>query len=325
VGAAAFLAATLLLAACDKRSPSMLDPKGPEAHRIAGVWWLMFGLAAAVYVVVAGFIVFAMLRGRRTAAGRESRISENHFIWLGGIIVPAVILLVLAVATVDSSNHLRAAERDPLKIEVVGKRWWWAVTYPDEHITTANEIHVPVGRPIELGLDSDNVIHSFWVPQLGGKVDLIPGQHNVWRFKADKPGTYRGTCAEYCGLQHAKMAFLVIAQTPASFDTWALQRQNPPSGPTDQLQANGQQVFLRAPCAGCHTVRGTSAQGTIGPDLTDFGSRRTIGSATVPNTPGYLGGWIVDAQTIKQGSLMPPIALEPRDVQALIAYLESLK
>ena len=319
------LAGAVLTACSNKGSPSMLDPKGPEAHRIAGVWWLMFGLATAVYVIVAGFIIVAMLRGRRTASGKGSRISDGHFIWIGGIIVPAVILLVLAVATVDSSNHLRAAERDPLRIEVVGKRWWWAVDYLDQHFTTANEVHVPVGRPIELGLDSDNVVHSFWVPQLGGKVDLIPGQHNVWRFKADRVGTYRGTCAEYCGIQHAKMSFLVVAQTPASFDTWALRRENPPSVPAGQLEANGEQVFVRAPCAGCHTVRGTSAQGTIGPDLTDFGSRSTIGSATVPNSPGYLGGWIVDAQTIKPGALMPPISLEPRDTQALIAYLESLK
>src|SRR5205807_8251553 len=166
------------------------------------------------------------------------------------------------------------------------------------------------------GLDSDNVIHSFWVPQLGGKVDLIPGQHNVWRFKATKEGTYRGECAEYCGLQHARMNFVLIAQTPASFDTWALQREQPPSGPTNQLEANGQVVFMRAPCAGCHTIRGTPATGTIGPDLTDFGSRKTIAANTVPNTPGYLGGWIVNAQSIKPGALMPPIPLDAQDVQA---------
>jgi cytochrome c oxidase subunit 2 len=199
------------------------------------------------------------------------------------------------------------------------------VRYPDQDIITANEIHVPVGRPLEIGLDSDNVIHSFWVPQLGGKLDLVPGQHNVWRAKATKAGTYRGECAEYCGIQHARMNFLIIAQTPASFDTWALQHQRPPSEPTGQLEANGQQVFMRAPCAGCHTIRGTVANGTIGPDLTDIGSRRTLGANTVPNTPGYLAGWVVDSQSIKPGNLMPPIPLNADDLQALLAYLRSLK
>jgi len=322
--AGAVLAATVLVS-CSRHSPSIVDPKGTEAHKIAGVWWLMCGLAAGVYVVVAGFILVASFRGRGTVQGRPSRLGDSHFIWIGGIIVPAVILLVLAATTVNASNNLRTAEKNPLRIEVVGKRWWWAVSYPDQHFTTANEVHIPAGRPIEIGLDSDNVIHSFWVPQLGGKLDLIPGQHNVWRMKASKAGTYRGECAEYCGLQHARMNFVVIAQTPASFDTWALQHERPPSEPAGQLEANGQQVFMRSPCAGCHTIRGTPAGGTIGPDLTDVGGRRTLGANTIPNTPGYMAGWIVDSQSIKPGNLMPPMALDPKDLQAVLAYLRSLK
>jgi len=316
---------TTFIACSTKRSPSITDPKGSEAHTIAGVWWLMCGLAAAVYIVVGGFILVAAFRGRGTPEGRPSRIRDNTFIWVGGIIVPALILLVLGAATVHASNTLRKPEKNALRIEVVGKRWWWAVSYPDLKFDTADEVHIPVGRPIEIGLDSDNVIHSFWVPQLGGKVDLIPGQHNVWRMKATKEGTYRGECAEYCGLEHAKMNFLVVAQSPASFDTWALRHQRPPSEPVSQLAANGQVVFMRAPCAGCHTIRGTTAQGTIGPDLTDIGSRLTLGANTVPNTEGYLGGWIVNSQTIKPGNLMPPIPLSSNDLQALIAYLRSLK
>ncbi len=323
----AFVAAGLVfLTACSTHgSPYMFDPKGPEAHRITSVWWLMFTLAAVVYVVVAGFIFVAAFRGRRSETGKPSRITDNGFIVVGGIAVPFVILMVLAWATVDATNHVRRPEKNPLKIEVVGKRWWWSVEYPDQHFTTANEVHVPVGRPIELGLDAADVIHSFWVPQIGGKVDLIPGQHNVWRFKVDEPGTYRGQCAEYCGVQHAHMAFLVVAESPAAFDTWALRRENPPSGPTGQLEATGQMVFMRSPCAGCHTIRGTAATGTIGPDLTDVGSRKMLGAATVPNDEGHLAGWILDAQTIKPGALMPPISIEPRDLQALLAYLRSLK
>ena len=313
------------LACSTKKSPALTDPKSTEAHTIANVWWLMCGLAAAVYIVVAGFILIAALRGRGSETGKVSRVRDSTFIWVGGIIVPAVILLILGAATVHASDTLRRPEKDPLRIEVVGKRWWWSVSYPTYGFTTANEVHVPVGRPLEIGLDSDNVIHSFWVPQLGGKVDLIPGQHNVWRLKATKEGTFRGECAEYCGLQHAKMNFLVIAQSAASFDTWALRHQKPPSEPVSQLAANGQMIFMRAPCAGCHTIRGTTANGTIGPDLTDIGSRLALGANTVPNTEGYLAGWISNSQTIKPGNLMPPIPLSASDLQALVAYLRSLK
>ena len=316
---------TTFVACSTKRSPAITDPKGSEAHTIAGVWWLMCGLAAAVYIVVGGFILVAAFRGRRSEGGKASRIRDNTFIWVGGLIVPAVILLVLGAATVHASNSLRKPEKDPLRIEVVGERWWWAVRYPDLKFDTANEVHIPVGRPIEIGLDSDNVIHSFWVPQLGGKLDLIPGQHNVWRLKATKEGTFRGECAEYCGLQHAKMNFLVVAQSPASFDTWALRHKQPQSEPTSQLAANGQVVFMRAPCAGCHTIRGTTANGTIGPDLSDVGSRLALGANTIPNTDGYLSGWIVNSQTIKPGNLMPPISLSPDELRALTAYMESLK
>jgi cytochrome c oxidase subunit 2 len=323
---AAIVALLLFFVACsNKRSPAITDPKGSEAHTIAGVWWLMCGLAAAVYIVVASFILVAAFRGRRTEGGRPSRVRDSTFIWVGGIIVPAVILFVLGAATVHAANTLRQPEKNPLRIEVVGKRWWWAVAYPDQKITTANEIHVPVGRPLEIGLDSDNVIHSFWVPQLGGKVDLIPGQHNVWRVKATKEGTFRGECAEYCGLQHAKMNFLVVAQSPASFDTWALRHQQTPPAPDNQSAANGQVVFMRAPCAGCHTIRGTTANGTIGPDLSDVGARQALGANTIPNTDGFLSGWIVNSQTIKPGNLMPPIPLSSSDLQALVAYLRSLK
>jgi cytochrome c oxidase subunit 2 len=316
---------TTFVACSSKRSPAITDPKGSEAHTIAGVWWLMFGLATAVYVVVGGFILVAAFRGRGSEEGKASRIRDNTFIWVGGLIVPALILLVLGAATVHASNSLRKPEKNPLRIEVVGKRWWWAVNYPDLKFDSANEVHIPVGRPIEIGLNSDNVIHSFWVPQLGGKLDLIPGQHNVWRFKATQEGTFRGECAEYCGLQHAKMNFVVIAQSPASFDTWAVRHRLPSPAPDNQLAANGQVVFMRAPCAGCHTIRGTTANGTIGPDLSDIGSRTTLGANTVPNTEGYLAGWISNSQTIKPGNLMPPIPLSANDLQSLIAYLRSLK
>jgi cytochrome c oxidase subunit 2 len=316
------LAATLALAACSG-STDALDAHGSESRHIAGLWWLMFGLAAGVYAVVAGFIVLAALRGRRgKPAG--SRISPNIFIIVGGVLVPTLILLVLAVVTVTTTNALRKASDDALRVEVQGERWWWEVRYPGRQIVTANEVRVPVGQPVEIGLVSDNVIHSFWVPELAGKVDTIPGQRNVLRFTAEKAGTYLGVCAEFCGIQHAHMGFRVIALSPGAFERWAAARAAPPRQPDSEVTAQGQLLFQRLPCAGCHTVRGTEARGKVGPDLTDFTSRATIGAGAAGNTPKNLARWIREAQSIKPGALMPDLTLSDDDVAALVSYLESL-
>ncbi len=309
----------VLLAACSKASPNALEPKGPDARSIADVAWLMFAMATAVYVVVAGFIIVGALRG-----AKASRISDNAFIWVGGLFAPIAILAILAVVTVKTTDSLRTPDPNPLKIEATGFQYWWAVEYPDEKVTTANEIRVPAGRPVEIGLHSKDVIHSFWVPELAGKVDMVPGQRNVIRFTADKPGEYRGQCAEFCGLQHAKMAFLVVAEEPGDYERWVIRQQRPRSGPSSEREAAGEQVFMRSSCAGCHAVRGTEAQGTLGPDLSDFGSRRTIGAVAVPNTRGHLAGWIENSQSIKPGNLMPPVQLEPDELLNLIEYLEGL-
>ena len=313
----------LLLAACSDNAPSALDTHAPQAHRIADIWWLMLVLAVVVYVVVAGFILVALVRGRRTETGKPAKFSDNRFIVVGGILVPAIILGVLAVETVRATADLRESPPGALHIEVVGKQWWWEVRYPGTGVVTANEIRVPVGRPVEIGMTSTDVNHSLWVPELNGKVDLIPGEHTVTRFTAQRAGTYRGQCAEFCGIQHAKMAFLVVADD--DFDGWLARHRQPPPAPASSLAATGRRVFTREACAGCHTIRGTSARGTLGPDLTDFGGRRTLGAVSVRNNRGNLAGWIVNAQSIKPGNLMPPISLEPDELQALLAYLESLK
>lgn len=323
------VALALALAACSKDSPSALDGKGPEARRIAGVSWLMFGLAGAVYVVVAGFIVMAIVRGRRRQEDSPKPAREpkdDTFIWFGGIVAPVVILAVLAVVTITTTQDLRAVEQGELRIQVVAKRWWWDVRYPDAGVATANEIHIPAGRPIDIELTSDNVIHSFWVPQLAGKVDTIPGQTNHLRLKASEPGTYRGACAEYCGIQHANMSYLVIADPPADFDRW-LTRRSSGAGltPGSEQASRGQVVFNRESCSGCHAVRGTPATATIGPDLSNFGEREAIGSLTVPNTPENLSRWITEPEKVKPGNLMPPTALSPDDLAAVVAYLEGLK
>lgn len=303
----------------------MLDTKGHEASRIAGVWWLMFGLAAAVYAVVAGFVLRAVVRGRRREPDRPSALTDNHWIAIGGVVAPVLILVVVAVATVDTTAALRKPERGALVIDVHGKDWWWAVRYPGTGIVTANEIHIPIRRPIEIRLTSDNVIHSFWVPQIGGKVDVIPGQPNVFRFRVDTAGSYRGQCAEFCGIQHANMAFRLIADTPGLYERWVAAHRHPPSEPASELAALGQVAFQRLPCAGCHTVRGTQAHGHVGPDLTDLGARRTLGAGAIENTPAHLARWIRDAPSIKPGIAMPPLDISDTDARALVAYLESLR
>jgi cytochrome c oxidase subunit II len=319
------LAVSVLVAAgCGGHSPSMLHARGSESQRIAGIWWLMFGLAAAVYAGVGGFIVWSIVRGRRRTPG-DGSVSENNWIVWGGVVMPILILAVLAVVTVQATTELRKPETGALRVEVTGKRWWWQVSYVGTGFTTANEIHLPAGRPIEIGLDSDNVIHSFWVPELAGKVDMIPGQHNVLRFTPRTPGTFLGECAEFCGLEHARMDFVVIVQTATDFDRWLVRHEITASAPDSEAATEGEAVFMRQSCAGCHTIRGTPAEGVVGPDLTDFGERSSIGARTIENTPSNLAGWISDAQAAKPGALMPPISLSSRDVKSLVAYLEGLK
>ena len=190
---------------------------------------------------------------------------------------------------------------------------------------TANELHIPVGRPVVVKLQSPDVIHSLWVPNLAGKKDLIPGRTTALRLRADQPGIYRGQCAEFCGFQHAKMALLVIAEHPEEYERWAQSQRESARMPESDLAKRGQRVFLTAPCVMCHAIQGTPANGKTGPDLTHVASRRTLAAATVPNTRGYLAGWIVDPQHIKPGTNMPAITLAPDDLQALLAYLESLR
>ena len=307
------------LAACSG-SPSALDPHSPGAHHISGLWWLMFVLAVAVYLVVAGLVVVAFVRRRRPPSERVSR----HFILYGGVVVPVVILAVLAVYTVRTTNALVAGPA-ALQVEVVGEQWWWRVTYPTDGITTANEIHVPVGQPVDVVLTSDNVVHSFWVPQLAGKTDLIPGQTNHLSFTADRAGTYRGQCAEFCGLEHARMAFEVVVDSPTAYAQWVAAQQAVPAPPADALARQGAALFVDGSCAGCHTVAGTTATGTAGPDLTHVGSRRTLAANVLPNTPDGMTRWLAATQDVKPGARMPQLDLSASDVSALVAYLEGLR
>ena len=313
-----------LTAGCNSKS-SIVNGKGSEADRIANVWWLMFGLAVFVYVVVAAFILYASTRGHRKGQ-TTSRLRDNAFIWIGGVVGPVVILAVLAVVTVTTTSDLRRPSGNELRIDVVGKLWWWAVTYPGEGVTTANEMYLPAGRPVEIVLTSDNVIHSFWVPELAGKQDLIPGQTNRLRFTPEVVGTYLARCAEFCGVQHTHMGLRVYVVSTVEYGRWLARRQIASREPASETAEAGQVAFQREACAGCHTIAGTTATGVVGPDLTDIGARQALGAGVLLNNPQNLERWIRNAPSVKPGVLMPPfLTLSDREVSDMVAYLESLK
>jgi len=324
----------LLSAACAGREvntgvPSILDARGPAADSIAFLWWIMLGLGALVLAIVGGLLIYiAVARRRQPAEVDEALIDEDRgrrWLWLGGVILPAILLPIVFFFNLDSLAALSHAARAPeVIVEVEGQRWWWEVRYPDEQIVTANEIHIPVGQRVELRLTSRDVIHSFWVPQLQGKIDMVPGETTTLWLQADEAGEYRGICAEFCGAQHARMQFVVVASAPEDFALWVAGQQEPAPEPADEITRRGQQVFLGSACVYCHTIRGTNATGDVGPDLTHLASRRTLAAGTLPNTRGHLAGWIVDPQHIKPGNLMPPTSLPAEDLIPLLEYLDTL-
>ncbi|HEV3484293.1 MAG TPA: cytochrome c oxidase subunit II, partial [Vicinamibacterales bacterium] len=285
------------------RIQSALDAAGLQAGRIEVLWWIMFWVCAAVYVAVIGALVIAMVRGRSADRARpgEGSLLRGVAVATGLTVVILVGLLVASVVTGRAIGSLSSSE--PVMIRVTGYQWWWKVEYPhsdpSQHFTTANELHLPVGRPVAVRLQSADVIHSFWVPNLHGKMDLIPGRENWIWIQADTPGVYRGQCAEFCGLQHAHMSLVVIAESSDQYEQWAHAQRQPAAPPTTPQQSRGLNIVERGPCAMCHAIRGTIAGAVFGPDLTHFASRSTIGAGTAPNTRGYLAGWIADPQQLK--------------------------
>lgn len=319
------VAAALLLAAC-AGAPSMIEPKGPGAARIADLWWLLLGIGGLVFLAVMLFLLMALFRRRHQSDDAAGLHTGSRIVLYAGIIGPAAILIGVFGFTVAALNALATPDiDDPYTIHVIGRQWWWEVRYPHWQMETANEIHIPAGRPVRLQLSSDDVIHSFWVPELNGKLDLVPGQTNEFWLEADRPGIYRGFCAEFCGIQHAKMQFLIIAEPEETFTAWAEAQGRPAPEPAEPQAIEGRQVFLDAGCMHCHTIAGTHATGDLGPDLTHLAGRRTLGAASVPNNRGNLGGWIADPQHIKPGALMPPTPLTGGELQALLDYLATLE
>lgn len=327
---AVLILGTVLAAGCAPTAvtPNSLDPQGPAAARIANLWWLMVALGGLTYLMVLGFLLLALWRRRGAEGAQEGNWQRRSRLLIlgGGLIFPAFVLLTLYGLTLNTLSALNLpAQSDRLLIEVVGHQWWWEVNYPHQRIRTANEIHIPVGEPVELKLTAADVIHSFWVPELHGKLDLLPGRTNTWWLEAERPGEYWGVCAEFCGTQHAKMLFVVVAEPEAEFQAWLAAQQQPAAPPAGPLSQRGQALFMEAGCDECHTVQGTGALGDLGPDLTHFASRLTLGAGIAPNNRGHLAGWVVDPHGLKPGNLMPATPLNGEDLIALLAYLESLE
>lgn len=312
---------------------SALDPHGAQARTIAHLFWGFVAVCSAVWVLVLIALGIALWRRRpaRTDPLSVDSSAERRSLRAIGVCVTAtaLVMIIFTVTSFFSQRILLASPGASLEVKVRGHQWWWEVQYRDPQaggvFTTANEIHIPVGQFVSILLDSDDVIHSFWVPSLTGKIDQIPGHENELQLIADRPGIYRGQCAEFCGQQHAKMGFLIIASPPDEFAAWAdAQRHSAVSAPEPERQ-DGDRVFIGRGCALCHTIAGTGAGGVLGPDLTHVASRRTLAAGTVPLNPGNLASWIADPQHIKPGAQMPAMPLSGQDLSHLVAYLMGLK
>lgn len=336
-------AALLLVAGCHRgHVQSAVHPAGGPSAEAAWLWWLLCGVFAAVFAIVVVMLAVAVFRPRdedepdadetgktdaeKAGANRAGGLGTG-FIVTAGVVVPSVILFALLIVALRSTAAMQPPAEGPT-IRVVGHQWWWDVRYPDEGIVTANELHIPVGVPVRIELRSADVVHSFWVPNLNGKMDLLPEKDNVTWLQADRPGVFRGQCAEYCGTQHALMGLEVVALPQDEYDAWVAERQSdPPPAPPERVAEliRGRLLFFDAGCSKCHAIGETAAIAEKGPDLTHIGSRRTLGAAVLPNDSENLEAWIVDPHAFKPGNLMPPTNLEPADLRALVAYLNSLK
>jgi cytochrome c oxidase subunit 2 len=302
---------------------SALDPQGPAAADIVSIWWTMLIGGTAIFVAVMGLLLYALL-----ARGPRPRLSDRVLVVGGGIVFPGVVLTALLVYTVAVGARLAGGPpRDALVVDVTGHMWWWDVRYADaggaHALATANELRIPVGRPVHLRVRSNDVIHSFWVPNLAGKIDMIPGRTNAITVRADAPGVYRGQCAEFCGQQHTQMALHVVAEPPEAWERWFASRRLPSvSGPGHD---DGRRLFVDAGCGACHALRGLADPPSgLAPDLTHVGSRPTLAAGLLPNTPGTLAAWIAGSQALKPGNRMPSFeTLTGEELTTLAAFLSA--
>jgi cytochrome c oxidase subunit 2 len=352
--------ARLLLQPVAVAPQTALEAGGPGAARIGDLWNVMLLLGAITTVIVLVVMAIALFRRRgghelppeadrpadprgelanvetggrgHEGEGRpESERKGTRWMLIGGVAFPAVVLVILLVFSLRTLSAVspRRASDAPLTVEVIGKQWWWQVRYasadPSLTFETANEIRIPVGTRVRVKLESSDVIHSFWVPGLQGKTDMVPGRINVTWLQADKPGVWRGQCAEFCGVQHAKMGLVVVAEPRERFEQWLSAQRRAALPPRDSIAASGLAAFVSTGCVLCHRVRGTPAAGRTGPDLTHVGSRLTLAAGEFPNTRGHIQGWIGNPQALKPGSRMPAVALTSDQLHSIAYYLTTLR
>jgi cytochrome c oxidase subunit 2 len=308
-----------------------LHAAGPAAAPTMRLGWALAAICVTVTIVIAGLLIAAIVRKRPPAASHSLNAESGgmRWIYIGTSVSSVVLLAMLVYILITLESVATPATHPQLSITVTAYDWWWKVDYADDpnparNFSTANEIHIPVGEPVKIALKSADVVHAFWVPQLAGKTQTIPGQTNEQWIEADRAGIYRGQCSQFCGAQHAHMAFEVVAQSAADFNAWRDAQGQPAASANDSGVAAGRHLFAER-CAGCHTIRGTDANGRQAPDLTHLNARRTIAAGEVTNTPDHVLDWIQHAQSIKPEALMPSIALSANDAAALSAYLDTLR
>ncbi len=322
---AAFLAALAVgLAGCASQSPGMFQTHSAGAHDIAVLTYTMFAILSLVLITVWSLLAYVVIRFRDRPESEASRTRGNTTVEVLWTAIPAVIVAVLFALTMQTTGKLTGGP-DAVSLTVTGHQWWWQVKYAGADFETANEIHLPAGTAITADLLSADVIHQFSCPQVTGKVQMIPGTVNHVSFLPITAGTYLGVCAQFCGVQHAHMHFLLIVQPPAQFEKWFANQMKPAVKPTGAQAIAGATAIAGLPCASCHTIRGTSLDGTYGPDLTHLASRTSIAAVTLTNTPANLYRWIADPGSVKPGVLMPTIVIAPQTRHEIVAYLDELK
>jgi cytochrome c oxidase subunit II len=328
------LLAAVLLAGCTNAPMTTMAPKSNFAQWIHTLYWQVIGWDTLILLIVlaawllALFVFSTRYHGEREAPPEKHEHMALEVVWTVG---PALVILAIAIPTVRTTFRAQPPEppANALEVDVTAHQWWWEIEYPDQEIRTANEIHIPVGQPVTFQLKSADVIHSFWVPALGGKRDVVPGHTNTLDLTPTVPGTYLGQCAEFCGLSHANMRLRVFVDTPQRFKAWVADQTAPaavPGLPPEALtpvQA-GARLYASSPCVTCHSINGSSTQ-RIGPDLTHFASRTTLAGATLANTPANVAAWIHDPEALKPGAQMPKLGMDSEQISDLVAYLKSLK
>jgi cytochrome c oxidase subunit 2 len=305
----------------------MFHPVSPQELQTSNLFIAVLIIAAFIFALVCGVLLYSIIRFRARPGWEEPTqqfgVPRLEIAWTA---IPIVLLLVVFGFTVRAMNLVEpSAASGPDDIVITGHQWWWEIYYPGTGVVTANEIHLPVGKKMQVRLESDDVIHGLWLPQLGGKIDLVPGQTNHMWLEADKPGVYLGSCSQYCGVEHAWMQVRAIAQTPAQFAAWEKQQAQPAVAPTGALAIAGNTLFGSLTCASCHALYGTPYQADIGPNLTHLASRQTLAAGLLTNTAANLKLWLKEPQELKPDSHMPDLHLSTSQVAALTAYLEELK